>query len=69
MAEEYLTYRFGIVAVKKGFVTPDQVVRALESQVEENLSQNIHKLIGEIFVDKGLMTVEQVDEVVKDMSV
>lgn len=31
--------RFGTVAVEKGFVTPEQVLEALNIQVRENISQ------------------------------
>ncbi len=31
--------RFGVIAVQKGFVTPEKVVQALEIQVNEDLSR------------------------------
>ena len=45
--------RFGMVAVEKGFVTPEQVVEALEIQVKENLSAGVHRFIGMILQSQG----------------
>jgi len=67
MSKEYLTYRFGFVAVKKGFATPDQVSRALDVQLEENLTTEKHRLIGDILVGHGAMNESQVQEVLKEM--
>ena len=69
MGKEYLTFRFGFVAVKKGFVTPDQVAGALEIQIKENVSIKKHRRIGNILVEMGLMNIDEVREVLDDMSV
>lgn len=69
MGKEYLTFRFGFVAVKKGFVTPEQVSFALEVQVKENVSLKKHRRIGEILVEMGFMDTDKVREVLNDMSV
>jgi hypothetical protein len=68
MEKEYLKYRFGFMAVKKGFATPEQVTKALEIQFEENLLSKKHRLIGEILIDMGFMNRSQVDEVLEEMS-
>ena len=68
MGNEYLTYRFGFMAVKKGFATPDQVSKALEVQFVENVAVKKHRLIGEILVDMGLMDTSQVNKVLASMS-
>ena len=65
---EYLEHRFGLVAVKKGFVTPKQFIKAFDIQFNENLSTLKHRRIGEIFVDMGLMNVSQVNEVLDSLS-
>jgi mannitol/fructose-specific phosphotransferase system IIA component (Ntr-type) len=57
--------RFGMVAVEKGFVTPEQVVEALEIQVKENLSTGMHRCIGVILQSKGFITPSQLDEALK----
>jgi len=66
--KEYLEYRFGFIAVKKGFVTPEQVSKVLEAQLNENVLAEKHRKIGEIMVDMGFMNTSQVDEVLEKMS-
>lgn len=68
MGNEYLTYRFGFMAVKKGFATPGQVSKALEVQFDENVAAKKHRLIGEILLDMGFMETSQVNKVLEDMS-
>jgi len=68
MDKEYLEYRFGFIAVKKGFVTPEQVSKALEVQLKENVLTEKHRKTGEIMVDMGFMNTSQVDEVLEKMS-
>lgn len=67
MGNEYLAYRFGFMAVKKGFSTPEQVSKALEVQFDENVEEKKHRLIGEILVDMGFMDTSQVNEVLASM--
>ena len=57
--------RFGMIAVEKGFVTPEQVIEALQIQVKENLSAGVHRYIGTILQDKGVITRSQLDEVLQ----
>jgi hypothetical protein len=68
MGNEYLTYRFGFMAVKKGFATPEQVSKALEVQFNENVAAKKHRLIGEILLDRGAMNASQVNKVLESMS-
>ncbi len=60
--------RFGVVAVKKGFVTPEHIVKALSVQVSENLISGAHRAIGTILFDQNLLTALQVEEVLKAMN-
>ena len=69
MGKEFLTFRFGFVAVKKGLVTPEQVASALEAQIKENVSVKKHRRIGEIMVEMGFMNTDEVRDVLDDMSV
>ena len=50
-------------------VAPDAIppIEALDgqSQVQENLYSNNHRLIGEILVEKGKMTLSQVNDILK----
>ena len=59
--------RFGIVAIDKGFITAEQLIEALRKQVMGDIEQREHKLIGAILLEMGLITVEQIDEVVKEL--
>jgi hypothetical protein len=66
--KEHFEHRFGLVAVKKGFVTSEQFIKAVDIQFKENLSSLRHRRIGEIFVDMGLMSESQVNEVLETLS-
>jgi hypothetical protein len=57
--------RFGVIAVEKGFVTPEQLFDALKTQVQDDIERGTHRLIGEILSDRNAMTFEQVDQVLK----
>lgn len=59
--------RFGIAAVKLGFITPDQLREAMLEQLGTELENKVHRLIGEILHARGWMTLEQVEETLKNM--
>lgn len=59
--------RFGVLAVELGFITSEQLVAALKLQVEENLSKSEHRLIGMILFEQGLLTLEDIDEILQEM--
>ena len=67
MMTDPLERRFGIVAVEKGFVSPEQLREALEIQVTENIEKRKHRFIGTILVDQGYMKHSQISEVLKAM--
>ncbi len=67
MDPTYLQLRFGIIAVKKKFTTLQQVSKALEVQLTENVSDGKHRLIGDILIDMGFMTQLQVNEVLESV--
>jgi hypothetical protein len=60
--------RFGTIAVDKGFINEDQLIKALEMQAKENVMEGKHRLLGQIFVDEGLLTTTQVDEILETMN-
>ncbi len=60
--------RFGTIAVDKGFISEEQLIKALELQAKENIAEGTHRLLGQIFIDEGLLTPEQVDEILETMS-
>lgn len=55
--------RFCMVAVKKGYITEGQLVKALEAQVAENMREGEHRFIGEILVEEELITRLQIKDV------
>ncbi|MES0362742.1 MAG: hypothetical protein ABUK14_02215 [Desulfobacteria bacterium] len=61
--------RFGVVAVQKEFITPDQLFKALKVQVQDDLEKGDHRLLGEILFDEGAMTWTQVGEVLETLGV
>lgn len=60
-----LCRRFGTIAVKNGFISKDQLKEAFVEQLEDDLSGERHRLIGAILYEKGWMTWDQVEKVLK----
>jgi len=60
--------RFGTIAVDKEYITEDQLVKGLEIQAQENIMEDKHRLLGQIFVEEGLLTTSQVDEILETMN-
>ena len=56
---------FGNVAVEKGFITPDQLMQALEIQAYEDKATGKHRPIGRILLNGGSITMPQVGEVME----
>lgn len=69
MSIEKLDKRFGVIAMEKGFISIEQLLEALKSQIKEELEQGKNRLIGAILVGKGFMTIAQADEVFKFMGI
>jgi len=55
--------RFGAIAVEKGFITEEQLFKALKVQAKENLAEGKHRLLGQILLEGGLITAPQIEEV------
>jgi hypothetical protein len=55
--------RFGTIAVKRGFVTKEQVLESMKIQMERDLDGLEHRLIGSILYSMGHITLPQIDEV------
>ena len=68
MKTEQIDKRFGAIAVEKGFITMDQLIDALEVQVQEDLAGIKHRLIGRILFDLGFLNLPQINEVVASMN-
>ncbi|MBC8413808.1 MAG: hypothetical protein ISR96_08905 [Nitrospira sp.] len=52
--------RFGQTAVEMGLATIQQVKEALAQQVEDNINNRTHRLIGKIMMENGWITPEDV---------
>ncbi len=48
--------RFGMIAVDKKFITTKELKEALAEQVEDDISNKPHRLIGQILLEKGWIT-------------
>lgn len=59
--------RFGKIAVECGFLTGEQLQQALCEQVEDDLSNRPHRVIGAICFDHGWMTPQQIEDVLNKM--
>ena len=60
---EHYEKQFGIIAIEKGFITPDNLIETLKIQVEEEINYKTHRLIGEILLDRGYITPAQIQDV------
>ena len=67
MTEEKYVKRFGEIAMAKGFITKEQLADVMTTQVKEEIEKSIHKLIGEILLEEGVMDESQVKEVLESM--
>jgi|GEM_PF-975440 len=59
---------FGKIAVKKGFATPNDIRHALEIQKKEFKESRLKKLMGDILVADGVITVKQKDQILKEQT-
>ncbi|MEK7375126.1 MAG: hypothetical protein AABZ85_08920 [Thermodesulfobacteriota bacterium] len=60
--------RFGKNAFKLEYITIQQLKEALCEQVEDDLADIPHRLLGEIILKNKWMTLEQVENVLVEMS-
>ena len=67
MEKEHLEKRFGVLAVGKGYVTPDEVIEALRIQVMEDVEKGKHRPIGVVLLEQGLITTSQLIDVLEAM--
>lgn len=59
--------RFGQTAVAMGLITEAQLKEALCSQIEENLSNQEHRLLGAILFDKEWLTSDQIEQIMNTL--
>lgn len=60
---EHLEKRFGIIAIEKGFITPEEFIEAMKIQVWEDIQLGTHRLIGVILLNLKKLTSTQVEDV------
>ncbi len=69
MPEGMLDKRFGAVAIDMGFISLEQLFEAMKIQIKENTEGVEHRLIGQILWEKGYMSTEQINDVLKSMGI
>lgn len=62
-----LCRRFGMIAVQKGFVTLDQVKKAMDDQLEDDMNGRDHRMLGTILYDNGYISESQIEEVLVEL--
>ena len=60
---EHYEKQFGIIAIEKGYITAEKLIETLKMQVEEEIENKTHRLIGEILLDKEYITPTQIQDV------
>ena len=66
---QYDEKRFGVIAVEKGFITIEQVAEAMKVQIRADMGKGIHRLIGAILLDQGLISNTQLNEVLNILDI
>lgn len=59
--------RFAKIAVDRGIITNEEAKEALSEQMDDDLSDRPHRLIGRILLDKGRITPQQIETVLNDL--
>ncbi|MHB8845367.1 MAG: hypothetical protein ACYC7L_11555 [Nitrospirota bacterium] len=62
-----LCRRFGSIAVRKGFVTIDELKAAIMEQIDDNVAGREHRLLGSILLRRGLITELQIEAVLQEL--
>ena len=62
---EHYEKRFGLIAVEKGFITSDELIKALTVQVREDIEQGTHRQLGQILLEQDNISPNQIEAVVK----
>jgi hypothetical protein len=64
-----VTFRFGRIAVYRKYVTLEQVQHALAEQMEDDVMQKPHRLLGDILLKNNWITEEQMKSILDEMGV
>ena len=65
--KKHFNKRFGIIAVDKGYINEDQLIKAMKIQAKENVMEGKHRLLGQVLIEEEILTTEQVDEILDTM--
>ncbi|MFA5903007.1 MAG: FapA family protein [Desulfobacula sp.] len=73
LIEDYLIIKkqgvvFGRIAIEKGFATEQDIEKALEYQKKEFRRAKLRKLIGDILVESGVITVKQKNSILMEQT-
>jgi hypothetical protein len=60
--------RFGLIAIMKGFISQEDLVKALGLQVLQEVEHGVHRAIGKLLMDQGIMSTDQVEEALRHIS-
>ncbi len=63
MDKTHLEKRFGVIAVEKGFIKPEQLIEAIKIQAKDDIAKKQHRPIGRILLAQGHITLSQIDKV------
>ncbi len=63
---EHYEKRFGLIAIKKGFITEEDLINALTIQIREDVEIGTHRRVGAILLELDIMNANQVEEVLKE---
>ncbi len=66
LSEKYCR-RFGYLAADMGFSTADQIKDALAEQMEDDLANKPHRLMGRILLDKSWIKPQQIEAVLNEL--
>lgn len=69
LASSMPTYRFGNIAVSRGYVSLDKVQRTLAEQIEDDVMRRLHRRLGVILLQHDWITKEQMQMVLDVMGV
>ncbi|MBF0118130.1 MAG: DUF342 domain-containing protein [Desulfobacterales bacterium] len=61
-----LDTKFGSIAIESGFVSKEDVDRALQEQSDDFKKTSSYRLVGDILISKGTMTEEERDSVLRE---
>jgi len=59
--------RFGNIAIDMGFLTLNELINALEIQVQEEIDRGERRLIGQILLELKVMTSDQIKQVLANL--